>query len=205
MAIKPSGENNCPKCGAAFPKRPTRKTKCQSCGEFIFVQEGRLMTVDRIAKEKIDRIRANDINYLGFSMEQFLAREQELMSALGYRPAFIDVIIELVANKVTELKVLDDGISKFSGLHILYSSAADILQREGRDPRQMRRLGHLFNAMLCQKIGFKRLAFFAREGSCDQCVALSGRAFPADEMIRFLETLSGDDPSLCCCYLNEAK
>jgi len=104
-----------------------------------------------------------------------------------------------------ELKALDDDVSKFQKLRSLYLSTADILRREGRDQRPMRRLGHLYNAMLMQRIGFEKLAFFVPEGSCEQCVSLSGRIYPADEMIRFIESLSGDDPGLCCCYINEAE
>ena len=189
----------------SFAKIPAKKTRCQSCGEFIFVRDGRLMTAQQIEQERTARIRANDIQYLGFSVEQFQARDKALIDEAGHRPAFVDVIISLVEDMEAELKALDDDISKFQKLHSLYLSTADILRREGRDQRPMRRLGHLFNAMLMQKIGFEKLAFFAPEGSCEQCVNLSGRIYSAGEMIRFIMSLSGDDTGLCCCYINEAE
>jgi hypothetical protein len=163
------------------------------------------MTAQKIEQERTARIRVNDIYYLGFSVEQFQAREKALIDEAGHKPAFVDVIISMVEDMEAELKALDDDISKFQKLRSLYLSTADILRREGRDQRPMRRLGHLFEAMMMQRIGFKKLAFFAPEGSCEQCVRLSGKVYPADEMIRFIENLSGDDPGLCCCYINEAE
>jgi hypothetical protein len=161
------------------------------------------MTAQKIEEERTARIRANDITYLGFSAEQFQARAKALTDAAGHKPAFVDVIISLVEATAAELKALDDDTSKFQNLHGLYLSAAGILRHEGRDQRPMRRLGHLFNAKMMQRIGFKKLAFFAPEGSCEQCIGLSGKIYPADEMIRFIENLRGDDPGLCCCYINE--
>lgn len=163
------------------------------------------MTAQNIKQERTDRIRVNDINYLGFSLEQFKARDKALIDEAGHKPAFVDVIISLVEDMEAELKALDDDISKFQKLRSLYLSTADILRREGRDQRPMRRLGHLYNAMLMQRIGFEKLAFFVPEGSCEQCVSLSGRTYPADDMIQFIKSLSGDDPGLCCCYINEAE
>ena len=31
-------KNSCPYCGGGLEKRPTRKTKCPNCGEFIYVK-----------------------------------------------------------------------------------------------------------------------------------------------------------------------
>ena len=195
----------CPACRSALPKKPSKKTKCASCGEFIFVRDGRLMTAKEIEQKRIARIRVNDIHYLGFSEEQFRAKAKTITEAAGHRPAFVDVIIVLVEERASGLLAQEDSTAKFISLRAIYTSASDILKREERDTRPMKRLGHLYEAKLLRKIGFKRLAFRAPDGSCEQCAALSGKTYSPDEMVSFLEGLQGDDPGLCCCYIDEAN
>lgn len=93
---------NCPSCGSALPKMPTRKTKCKTCGQFMYVKstpdnrEKRLMTeaeaeaAERLWAAHYERQRAEQLATGSVSKPELMTlaanpaadRQQRKMAAL---------------------------------------------------------------------------------------------------------------------------
>lgn len=60
----------CPYCNNPLEKKPTRKKKCPSCGEYIYVKKGQLYKEDDLKKyeeEMTKDAEKNRIEYLSLS------------------------------------------------------------------------------------------------------------------------------------------
>lgn len=105
----------CPSCGIALPKEPTRKSKCPSCGEWIFVKSTpddrakRLMTAAQADEaEKMWARRTAELDYL-MAGEEFGISPGDLAGALRSHGEHVAALRSLLQSRAVggDEKALD--------------------------------------------------------------------------------------------------
>jgi hypothetical protein len=192
----------CPYCGVPLGTPPTRKRKCEACGQYIYVRAGEPVTGDRAGT--IDWLKN-----LQLSQAVFDEAETALTAQFGHKPEYRDVLWRLLNNRVT-------ASSSADSLKMTYRWMARFVFEEGRDPSPYLQQSHE-----AELLGWKRDLSFARQlrvtilaagpSSCPACRQLDGHTLSLDDALAShplpVKACTNDAPAVgapgwCrCCYL----
>lgn len=94
----------CPSCKKTLNKRPTRKTRCPSCGNDIYVRSkpmvfsSTLLTKDE--SMAVDWL--NKLEYHGIGQKDYIDKREELTKKFGRSPKPTDIIWKLYNGRIQE-------------------------------------------------------------------------------------------------------
>src|SRR5690606_10019656 len=135
----------CPYCGVLLVKFPARKTKCESCGQFIYVRtspedevtkilvtENELAGIESRWEMVMYRKRwLRTLREYGVSKSDFISMKKELSVKFGQVASDRDVIWSLLVSLVSKPEL-------HSTLHSIYYTQGLFLDEEGRDSFHIR-------------------------------------------------------------------
>lgn len=196
----------CPYCNKPLEKKPIKKKKCPSCGEYIYVRKGMLYTEDGLKKyeeEKAKEAEKNRIEYLldkiGFTYAEFQNREKVFQKKSKTKPSYISVIMSLFNEKILQIRDFDVLQSK-------YYDMALILNEENKPCQHLLRPANKMKLMSLKKQGFEKVRIFS-EGCCESCQKLNGRILAINEALKAMplpnknctHKLYNEKESFCIC------
>ena len=116
---------NCPNCNYKLKEVPTRKKKCPTCGKYIFVRSGELLTENQATiKDWIKRL-----ENLGLTEKEYKLHSATLAKQFGQTPLINDVIWRFFNLQLTKSK-------SYFNSKIIYLEMARLLSKEGKDPNR---------------------------------------------------------------------
>lgn len=156
----------CPYCKAALEKPPARKKACPSCGQFIFVRRGMLVTEEE-AQIQDWTVRLEGI---GITRSMFDRERQSLTQRFNRAASATDAIWGLLNQRVLQVK-------SFHERKIIYLEMANVLRQEGKSFNHILTEAAKQDLLNAQQLGIKRVEILtANDGNvCAGCRAHAGR------------------------------
>lgn len=201
FTIQEPTTDTCPYCKVKLEKIPTRKEKCQECGNYIYVRFGKLYTEEeKDIKDLLDNFTMQE---LGVNRIIFNKTRQELSQEFGAVASVNDTLWRILNRIVVQDKSLTHK-------KIAYQTMASILKDEGKNTDEILAKAHEMellegkaaNEDLAKKIRQKlfEMKKLGSEGIemvvkintcnddfvCEECRKLSKMTFTINE---FLETM----------------
>ena len=167
----------CPYCGTDLQSKPTRKKKCPSCGQYILVRKGNLLTEDD-AKiiDWLDRLNGFNIDRRAFDKHR-----DALTKQFGFQAPVNDTLWRIFTLLKRESRGHQD--LKWVSLHM-----AEILREEGKDPTP-----HLADALREELLDYKESGvLFVQVSTCNDrhvcrsCEALTEQIFSIDDALKMM-------------------
>jgi hypothetical protein len=181
----------CPYCGVILPKRPQRKTKCKSCGRYMYVRKHPKTGKPTIMTEG----EASAIKH-GFTIEEYTRMEAEMKRRFGREASTGDVIWGLYNNKLNRLIQIND----FQSLRSIYYEMALFLNSEGKNPFQMlQQAAKMYLLDLKQEGYVKKVEIIG--GECESCQQLTGKVYTIKEALEKMPIPNKD----CTFHLHGGK
>ncbi len=185
---------NCPYCEASLDPVPTRKKKCPSCGQFIYVRRRpsdrkRILVTEEDAKrieEEWKRIHEEQeykqlLEHFSVSQKEYQNREKDLLKKFKTVPSQRDVFWAILNDRLLEAM---KGKS-WGKISELYREQAHFLIDEGKDPFRS-----LQESMRCQLRDYhssgvvkKVQVYSAGNSSCDKCKELRGKILTVEQAL----------------------
>lgn len=200
----------CPYCNETLKKRPQRRTKCFSCGNYIYVKrspddtEKRLLTEEQ-AKEveaKWAKYQAHQdyiriLSSFGFS-EKDLEKEKHLSSEKSEKE-IVFALLQKIANQDKDLHRRKMACYEM----------ALILEKEDGDFKPFLEHAARNELLNYQRRGVNKVEVLSagKGNSCETCGAQSGKRFAIEEALQVMPipcrncttTLVGNKPGFCRC------
>lgn len=182
----------CPYCKIEIQKKPTRKTKCKNCNQYIFVNSspnGKKRLVTEQESESIDK-EWSDLYYeqmktykpeicktYNISKEEYSNRKAILTSRFG-REAFDNDISWMILNEQITLTKDPNEISN------IYSQMASQLTQERKDSFEIQKQGYKFKLLTLQKAGIEKTEVSSVEHLCPHYKKLNKTILSIDEALK---------------------
>jgi len=185
----------CPYCNAKLAKRPQRKKKCPSCGNFIFVRtlpttrekvlatEAEARRIDEEWAQRRRHMRWLDfLNANGIPKRAFAQKKKYLSKKWG-REAPDSGVIWTFLNELLEKEAKSGNLHRLS---TLYYMMAQFLDEEGKDFFPLLVESSKWELMDLKQRGFTKVEVNTVRDTyvCPACQQLAGRVFSIDDAVR---------------------
>jgi len=112
--------NRCPYCNAELVEQITKKKVCPSCGRYIYIRSGKLVTEDEsITIDWVEKLSL----ILGINRKEFEKARSDLSTKFGFKPPARDVAWTILNKSQKNAQV--------------YYLMADLLAEEDKDPTDL--------------------------------------------------------------------
>jgi hypothetical protein len=164
----------CPYCNTPLDPVPTRKKKCPSCGEFIYVRT-RPSDNQRILVTEEDAKSLDALKNLGVSQKEYQDIEKQLSQKFRTAPSQGDIVWTILNERLISAMKKND----WQQMGMLYWSQARLLYELGKEffrPGQEAARCVLRNY---QSMGVRKVEILTAGDSycCEKCRALKGKVF----------------------------
>jgi len=206
--IEVEGPAQCPYCGVQLPKKPQRKTKCKSCGKYMFVRKHPKTNKRKIMTE--DKVKETEylwkVMELGFSLDDHSGDYTEMKAGLskkfGRAAHASDVIWGLYNNLILQTKDLHN-------LKMIYYEMALFLDSEGKNPHTMLQQASKMELINYKNQGVKKVEILATANSCPSCQQFNGKIYATDKALKEMPIpnedcttkMNGEHGFCRCCYV----
>lgn len=189
-------QTNCPYCHATLYPVPTRKKKCLSCGQYIYVKTRpsdrlRVLVTDEGAKQidsEWNQIQAEQnikrmLDGFRINQKELEAEGKQLSRNFGHPASTRDTIWAILNRRSIELIKRKD----WQQLSSLYYSLAMFLHDEGKDCFHLLQESRRCELKNYQRIGYSKVSIWdAGDSSCAKCQALNGKEFTISDALKVM-------------------
>lgn len=131
--------NTCPNCESSLEKIPERKTKCKSCGEYMYVKTNTNRERVLVDLEGAERINTEwNVKQNVSGIELLDTTKKNLKEQFGKEPSKEDIKWRRFNLQLESLMKEND----FWALSTTYYEMANFVESEGMDPKEYRDLGY---------------------------------------------------------------
>ena len=183
---------NCPYCNIELQKVPQRKTKCKSCGEYIYVKrrpseevkklvtESEALEIEKewniYLEEKYKVSLLDKVSHLGYGEDDIKRFTGELAAKFGGAPRESDVL----------WRIYNDALlrhSEYGDKRIIYWEMARVVDAEGRDARDLQKSMHLCDLYNWKSVGIYTAVKIFSCDHCENCDEVKGKVYTINEAI----------------------
>lgn len=181
--VKDRSTSKCPHCSSVLEKRPSRKAKCPSCEQYIYVRKGKFITESQKNAYQF----AQRFEHLGVTIDDFNNSKAKLTQEWGNAPGDNDVFWRILNVLITKQKDPNNLIS-------IYEEMGKIAKAEGKDAasyyNQVKKIQARMNRQ--QLIDHKNLKGYVTgvrisaiddNHTCSYCRDLDGRVYTLDQAL----------------------
>nr|WAH99948.1 MAG: hypothetical protein OI716_00875 [Candidatus Methanoperedens sp.]WAI00102.1 MAG: hypothetical protein OI720_00720 [Candidatus Methanoperedens sp.] len=204
----------CPSCKKTLNKRPTRKTRCPSCGNDIYVRsKPRVFSSTLLTKDEsmaVDWL--NKLENYGIGQKDYIDKREELTKKFGRSPKPTDIIWKLYNGRIQEE-------IKSGNLWVLKSLNWDMalfLYEEGKEFFESLQESQKMHLMKYKQQGLVKVRI-ASSGNCPACIDMMGKVLAIEVALKEMPIpvkdctfkLHGRTPGWCGCryipYLDDPE
>jgi hypothetical protein len=163
----------CPNCQKPLEKKPTRKTKCPYCEQFIYVRHGEHVTEEQ-------KIKHDDLDLFRFTEEEYNIRQTELLNKFGSMPSHSDIIWGIANRKIR-------GLIKqktYYDLRDLYLAMAKFMHKQGKDFFELFKESKRCELLVFKQCDDTKVRVLTCNAESPSCKIYSGKEFPVSEALR---------------------
>lgn len=206
----------CPYCNSVLAKPPSRKTRCPSCQNDIYVLSGRLFTKKAKDEQSIIKKYWSPFRPLSLNREESASWQMDFMAYFDLTRRQLNDQFGFEASVNDTLwRMLNEAVAKESdpaALGRYYAGMASIVADEGKDPSQYLTLAGEFNArrLLVEVRSFGdwvpkvRLQTANDQYVCSNCASWAEKALTVDEALRVLSEHRCESLRGCRCGISAA-
>ncbi|MHC3130322.1 MAG: hypothetical protein IBV52_09640 [Candidatus Bathyarchaeota archaeon] len=176
-------DTKCPYCNASLYPVPTRKKKCPSCGEFIYVRtrpsdRQRILVTDEEAKS------LDALERLGVSQKEYQNTEKELSKKFKTAPSQGDIVWAILNERLLSAMKKND----WQQMKMLYWEQARLLYEQGKEFLRLQQEAARCELRNYQSSGVVKKVEILTAGdqSCEKCNALNSKVFTIKQALEIM-------------------